>query len=408
MTPATPANPTTSMTPANPATPTVHGRTAPGYEPVRRAFERAFDGNPRMGAALAVRHHGEPVVDLWGGVADTRTGRPWERDTASVIFSCTKGLMSVLAARLVAEGRLDYQAPVATYWPEFAQAGKGDIRVRDILAHRSGLSAPRRALSPSDVLDWHTVTGALAEQKPLWEPGTGYAYHALTHGWLIGEVVRRITGLPVREAFARFLAEPLGADAWVGLPGHLGERVAHLHAGAGLVGHVARQAAARVPGDPDWPGRAMTLGGAFTPELITPDGGFNAPAVRAAEIPGAGGVATARALATLWSATVTATEGVRLLDDTTLESALAVQSEGAPVFDVPGPWPRWGMGFQLDSPARRYLSPGSFGHDGAGGQVAFADPGAEIGFAFLTNQMEADEDLRATAVVDALRETVSG
>ena len=149
---------------------TINGTVAAGLEAVAEAFEEAFEGKPDMGAALAIRHRGIPVVDVWGGVADERTRAPWRDDTTSVIFSCTKGLVSLLAARLVQEGRLDYRARVAEYWPEFAAAGKGDVRVKDLLAHRSGLSAPRLPLSADDILDWDLVVGRLAEQEPLWEP----------------------------------------------------------------------------------------------------------------------------------------------------------------------------------------------------------------------------------------------
>ena len=385
----------------------IQGTVRPGFERVGEAFAASFDAAPDMGAALAVRVEGEPVVDLWAGIADSRDSDAWARDTATVIFSCTKGLMSILAARLVQEGRLDYDAPVAEYWPEFAQAGKAGVLVRHVLSHRSGVSAPRRDLALADVLDWSRVTATLAEQEPLWEPGTGYAYHALTHGWLIGEVIRRLTGAEVGEHFAATVARPLHADAWIGLPVAEAGRVAELRVGSSLAALVAQQAAARTPGAPDWGERAMTLGGAFPPELVGPGSGFNAPEVRAATIPGAGGIATARALAAIWSATVAETDGVRLLDDGILDSALEVQSEGPPVFDVPGPWPRWATGFQLDSEARRYLGASSFGHDGAGGQVAFADRASRVGFAFLTNQMEAIDDVRATRVVDALREALT-
>jgi CubicO group peptidase (beta-lactamase class C family) len=383
-----------------------HGTVAPGFERVRSAFEAGFAGKPDMGAALAIRHRGELVVDLWGGVRDERSRQPWQQQTPSVIFSCTKGVTAVLAARLVQEGRLDYQAAVAQYWPEFAAAGKETVRVKDLLAHRSGLSAPREALSREQVLDWHTVVAQLAAQEPLWQPDSGYAYHAITHGWLAGEVIRRVTGLSVGQYFAELVAEPLQVDAWIGIPPAVQPRVAHLQVGPTLAQLIEQQAAARTPGVTDWSEIAMTLGGAFTPELVTADGGFNDPEVRAAEIPGAGGIATARALATIWSATVTETGGVRLLDDDIIESATAVQSEGPPVWSVPGPWPRWGMGFQLDSEARRFLTSSSFGHDGAGGQSAFADPAHEIGFAYLTNQMEAIDDQRATSVIDALRESL--
>jgi CubicO group peptidase (beta-lactamase class C family) len=382
-----------------------HGMTAPGFEAVRDAFAAGFEGKPDMGAALAVRYRGELVVDLWGGDRDERTGEPWLENTPSVIFSCTKGLTALLAARLVQDGRLDYQAPVAQYWPEFAAAGKEGVRVKDLLAHRSGISAPREPLSTAQVLDWDVVVAQLAAQEPLWQPDSGYAYHAITHGWLAGEVIRRITGLSVGAYFAQ-LIEPLHADAWIGIPAGVHDRVAHLQVGATLSALIDQQAAARTPGVTDWSEVAMTLGGAFTPELVTDDGGFNDPAVQAAEIPGAGGIATARALATIWSSTVAETEGVRLLGDDVLATGTVVQSEGPPVWNVPGPWPRWGMGFQLDSEARRFLTSASFGHDGAGGQSAFADPTHEIGFAYLTNQMEAIDDQRATSVIDALRESL--
>jgi len=383
----------------------VHGHAAPGFERVRDAFEAGFDAKPDMGAALAIRHRGELVVGLWAGVRDERSRAPWQESTPSVIFSCTKGLVSILAARLVQEGRLDYQAPVAQYWPEFAAAGKEAVRVKDLLAHRSGLSAPREPLTIEQVIDWPVVVAQLAAQEPLWQPDTGYAYHAITHGWLAGEVIRRVTGVSVGAYLAQ-LIEPLHVDAWIGIPRGVHERVAHMQVGPTLAQLTAQQAAARTPGVTDWSEIAMTLGGALAPELITADGGFNDPRVQAAEIPGAGGISTARALATIWSATVVETQGVRLLRGEVLGTATVVQSEGPPVWDVPGPWPRWGMGFQLDSEARRFLTSASFGHDGAGGQSAFADPDAQIGFAYLTNQMEAIDDQRATRVIDALRESL--
>ena len=293
------------------------------------------------------------------------------------------------------------------YWPEFGVEGKQAVRVKDLLAHRSGLSAPRSILSAADVVDWDTVVSQLGSQAPLWEPGSGWAYNAITHGWLIGEVVRRITGETVGQLFQRSVAGPLSVDAWIGLPPALTNRVAHMQVGSTLAELTARQSLARLPGVVDWPERAMTLGDAWPPELVGESVGFNDARIQEAEIPGAGGIATARALAKIWSATIEEADGVRLIDDSTMREATRVQSEGPPVFDVPGPWPRWGMGFQLDSEARRYLTRRSFGHDGAGGQVAFADPVFGIGFAFLANQMEGIDDFRGTRIVDALR-TVLG
>lgn len=382
----------------------VEGTVAPGFEAVADAFAGAFEGLPEMGGALAVRVEGRSVLDLWGGVADSRDGRRWQRETPSVVFSCTKGLMAILAARLVASGRLDLDEPLRALWPEFGARGKDRVSVGDALAHRAGVSAPREDVSRAQLLDFDAMTALLARQQPLWQPGEGWAYHALTHGWISGEIVRRAGATEPGAAFAE-MAAAVGGGAWLGMPPEVAASVAHLRVGPTLAAHVAQQREGREPATTDWLERAMTLGGALPETLVTDDDGFNADDVRAAVIPGAGAIATARAVAAMWSATVAVTEGVRLLDDETLRVVTRERTAGPPVFAAPAPWPRWAAGFQLDSEARRYLGPTSFGHDGAGGQVAFADLDSRIGFAFVTNWMEAD-DPRATRIVDALREVV--
>ncbi|MDR6200558.1 CubicO group peptidase (beta-lactamase class C family) [Microbacterium sp. SORGH_AS428] len=384
----------------------INGHIAPGFEAIGDAFAAAFDGLPRMGGALAIRVDGRSVVDLWAGSADARIHRPWERDTPSVVFSCSKGLMSILVARLAASGQVDLDSPLAALWPEFGQHGKDAVTVGDALAHRAGVPALSRDLTTEDLLDFDRVAALLAAQEPLWKPGQAWAYHALTHGWISGEIVRRASGVAPADAF-REMADLLGADAWLGLPAERAGSAAHLFVGATLQGLVAQQAAQRAPGAVDWGDRAMTLGGALPPTLVGEAEGFNTPAVQAAVIPGAGVVATARAVAAMWSATVAETDGVRLIDDDTVVAATRERTAGAPFFDAPAPWPRWGAGFQLDSEARRYLGPSSFGHDGAGGQVAFADLDSRVGFSFVTNWMEAVDDHRATRIVDALREVVA-
>lgn len=381
----------------------VSGSVAPGFEALQQVFASGFDGRPAMGAALHVVIAGETVADLWAGTADARTGRPWRADTPSVVFSCTKGLVSILAARLVQEGRLDYDAPVSRYWPEFAAAGKGNVTVGQVLAHQAGLSAPRQDLSEDDIVDWERVVSILAAQEPLWPPGTGYAYHALTHGWVAGEIVRRVAGMSVGSYFRELVTGPLGVDAWIGLPDELAEGAAHLRVSPPLSALWAEEAAKPAP---NWPYRAMTLGSALPADLVTEDGGFNAQRIRAAEIPGAGGIASARALATIWSATVVPTKGVRLIGDAVIAQATRTQSAGAPVFGGDPPFSRWGYGFQLDSEARHYIADGCFGHDGAGGQVGFADPRRRIGFGYVTNWMMGPEDQRATRIIDTLRALV--
>lgn len=378
----------------------IYGSVEPGYETVADAFLQAFEAKPEMGAGLHVIRDGKSVVDLWGGLADARDGRVWQQDTPSVIFSCTKGLVSILAARLVHDGRLDYDAPVSRYWPEFAAGGKDQVTVGQALSHQAGLSAPRAELVEDDIVDWSRVTSILAAQEPLWPLGTGYAYHALTHGWLAGEIIRRVTGQSVGEYFADLIAKPLAVDAWIGLPDAEVERVAHLQVSPMLSALWADEA---TKPEPNWPFRAMTLGSALPADLVTADGGFNKARIRAAEIPGAGGIASAEALATIWSATIGETKKVRLIEGEVIADATRPQSQGMPVFGGEAPYSRWGYGFQLDSEARRYIDGHCFGHDGAGGQVGFADPQHRVGFGFVTNWMMGPEDKRATAIIDALR-----
>ncbi len=379
----------------------ISGSVGEGFGRVADAFAAVVANDRKAGAAVCVYRDGQPVVDLWGGIADARTDAPWIKETVNVLFSCTKGLMSILAAQLAENGRLDYEAPVAQYWPAFAQAGKEQARVRHLLSHQAGLSAPRARLTTQDILYWQRMVGLLEEQEPLWPPGRGHAYHALTHGWLVGELIRRVTGRSAGEQFAEAVARPLGANAWIGLPPAEDGRVSYLTVGDSL----AQQAAAAE--SDDWQSRATTLGDALPAALAGPDVGFNDPRLWHAQIPGAGGIADARSLARIWSATVCETAGVRLLDEQTVVRATQVQSQGEPVFAVPPPWSRWGMGFQLDSPARRYLTSRGFGHDGAGGQVAFAEPELRLGFAFVTNLMQGAGDNRATSIINALRAVVA-
>ncbi|KJC62998.1 serine hydrolase domain-containing protein [Agreia bicolorata] len=384
----------------------IEGFAADGFSAVRDAFEAAIATDTETGAALSIWRHGELVVDLAGGIANARSGQAFGLGTPSVIFSSTKGLASILVARLVQDGLLDYDAPVADYWPEYGAAGKSNTSVGDALSHRAGLSAPRHDWTPDDLIDWNRATTLLADQEPLFDPGTAWAYHAITHGWLTGELVRRVTGLLPGEYFERLISSPLAVDAWIGLPAERRGQVANMVVGDTLATHVAAQQSDVRAGASVWPVRALTLGGALPLALVGPNEGFNRSDVQAAQIPGAGGISSAHALAKIWSAVVTETDGVRLLSDETINRASRVQSEGAPFFDSPAPWPRWGMGFQLDSEARRYLGESSLGHDGAGGQVAFADLDERIGFAFVTNRMEA-VDARGTDIVSALKKAIS-
>ncbi|MBB2977134.1 CubicO group peptidase (beta-lactamase class C family) [Microbacterium endophyticum] len=380
-------------------TSSVHGVVAPGFERVADVF--ATTARERGGSALSIRVGGELVVDIWQGSVDSDGAKPWQANTPTAIFSCTKGLVAMLLARIVQEGKVDLDAPVARYWPEFAAAGKERITVRQLAAHRAGLAAPRIDIDRETALDWNRMVTVLAAQEPLWEPGSTYGYHALTFGWLVGEVIRRVTGISVGQYLRETLTVPLHADAWIGLPESVEPRVARLLAGDTLLNPAPGPALD--PEQASWMGRAMTLGDAFPAALVLPGEGFDDPAVHRAEVPGAGGIATASALAALWSSTVVSTERTSPLDAAVVDDMTAVQSEGEPVWWIPGPYPKWGTGFMLDSQRREFLSPSSFGHDGAGGQVAFADRDAEVGFGYVTNLFEIADDERGTELVRALR-----
>ena len=376
----------------------IHGACDARFAPVREAFARSFRAGGEVGAAVAVYLDGALVVDLWAGHKDFARTEPWQRDTLVNVYSTTKGVTALAAHRLVDEGSLDLDAPVAKYWPEFAQAGKGALPVRFLLSHRAGLPAVRKLLPNEALYDWNAMTDALAAEAPWWTPGTAHGYHAVTFGWLVGEVVRRIAGKSlgayVRDTFAR----PLGLDFHIGLAESEHARVADI--------------LQQTP--PDTTGEAAQL---FTRALAQPEGvtarafmnppsmalGPNVPAWRSAEIPGANGHATARALATLY--------GRAALGDGSVISRDAIarcrteQSRGDDlVLGVPT---RFGLGFMLRQESHeggRCLGAGAFGHPGAGGSLAFADPEARLGFGYVMNRMGPRIllDDRAIALVEAM------
>jgi CubicO group peptidase (beta-lactamase class C family) len=383
----------------------VNGTVASGFEPLGEAFAQVLAASHDHGCALQVRLDGQVVADLWGGSAVDDRGTAWQNDTPTVIFSCTKGLVSILAGELVREGRLDLDAPVNAYWPEFDRHGKGSMPVRWLLSHRAGLPAVRQDLQFSDVADWDRIVQVLAEEAPLLPPGETHQYHALTFGWLVGEIIRRITGKGVAEFFAERISRPLKVEAWIGVPDAVLPRIAQLYS--------ASPPPDPLPLPPGTPpelvglnDKAMTLGSAFEVGLGEENTGFNRDELRRAVIPGAGGVATAPALATMWSATVSNAEAVRLLNDDVIADMTREQSSGEPAVPLPGPWSRWGSGFMLSSEARPFLTDASFGHDGVGGQVSFADPKYKVGFAFLTNDLQRTDDKRGVLLVEVLRDVL--
>ncbi|MFJ2719194.1 serine hydrolase domain-containing protein [Streptomyces sp. NPDC087437] len=387
----------------------VHGAVAEGFEQVGEAFAANFALRGERGAAVAVYRDGHRVVDLWAGTRDvdgTADSAPWERGTAQIVRSATKGVAAAVLLLLHQRGELDLDAPVGAYWPEFKAAGKERTRVRDLLAHRAGVPVLDRPLTPEQAADPVLGAEAVAAQAPVWEPGTDHGYHAQTYSWLTGELVRRVTGRTIGEWIAREVAGPVGADLWVGLPAGEAGRV-------GLVGQVEPPRSAA--GLRTRPKRSVAEAYADPESLtrrafaaITPLPDENDPAYRAAVLPASNGIATADGLARFYAALIGEVDGgTRLFTPQTTELARTEHSAGPDrVLVAPT---RFGLGHMLHSPASPLLGPGSFGHPGRGGALAFADPDSAIAFAYVTNGFHPNvtADPRAQALVHALRTSLT-
>ena len=382
----------------------VHGVVEDGFGPVMDEFVRNFEQRHDVGAGCTVYLGGRVVADLWAGIADRRSGRPFEHDSMTVMFSCTKGVMAVCAYLLVQEGRLDLDLPIAHYWPEFAQAGKERITVRHAMAHRAGLAYLDTDLTLDDVVAWDPVIRAIEVQAPHHAPEDGHAYHAATIGWLLGEVVRRITGLSPGTYFRTALGDPLGLDTWIGIPESERGHMAWMEPPLPDDDSEFAKGFARLANEPHLV-RAMSLGKAFAFPADDGQVTFNNPVIQAAEIPGAGGVGSAASLARLYAACVTGVDGrPALLTPASIADGLRVQSAGPQLTGQPDDGARWGTGFQISSaPSQPMLGETSFGHTGAGGQLAFADADHGASFAYLTNQMGGYGDQRARSLTEALR-----
>lgn len=382
----------------------LRGEVEAGFGPIADTFLANFRSRGDLGAACAVYVEGRKVVDVWAGVADARSGRPWDSETAAVIFSCSKGILAICAYLLVQEGRLDLDAPAVRYWPEFGKHGKEAITARCLLSHRAGLPALDRDLTLDEVVAWDPVVRAIEAQRPLWEPGSGHLYHAMTYGWLIGEIIRRITGLTPGAYFRRTLGDPLGLHTWIGTPESAHPSVAWMEPPLPDEDSEAARIGARISAENPIVERSLTMGGAFA--FPARDGVvvFNDPLIQRAQVPAANGISTARSLAALYAHCVSDMSGPRLLLRASIDDATIVQSAGPQLSGMPDDGARWGTGFQLASPpSQPMLGPGSFGHAGAGGQLAFGDAEHGVGFAYLGNQMGGYGDQRARQLTLALR-----
>ncbi len=382
----------------------IGGFVAGGFEKIQERFAAIIAQAPDSGCAVSIWHQGQNVVNLWGGVADRKSKTPWVEDTKAVVFSSTKGLMSLAIAMLYQEGKISYDDLVIKHWPEYKGDGKDGTTVRDLVSHRAGVPFFADDIQEDQVIDWDYMVSRIEQESAMWEPGSEYAYHAITHGWITGEIIRRVTGMSPGQYLAQKISKPLQADTWLGLPAELEDKVAVSYPHEDLTKFFV-DLKEKDTNAGNFLIRSLTLGSAFSMNLVGDKKDFNSPAVHQAEIPGAGGISTAHGISKIWSAVVYETDGVRLLNDKSVGYVTSVQSEGKPFTDLEPPYGKFGMGFQLDSPARRYLTGSSFGHDGAGGQCAFADPEHKVGFAFVTSEMRGGEleDDRATSLIGDLR-----
>jgi CubicO group peptidase (beta-lactamase class C family) len=378
----------------------IQGNCDPRFDRVKAAFAENFENRNEYGAAVAVTLEGRPVVDIWAGHTDKARTQLWSRDTIANVFSTTKGMTAICAHRLVDQGKLDLDAPVTRYWPEFAHAGKEKIRVRMLLNHQAGLPAIRQKLTDDDMYNWDAMTSALAAQEPWWVPGTKHGYHALTIGFLVGEVLRRITGKSLGAYFRDEIARPLGLDCHIGLDAQEDARCATMlpspppPAGDVNLFEYAQQ-------HPD----SITAYTFNNPATAMKLGAVNSRAWRGAEVPAANGHTNARALARLYGALACGGEldDVRVLSREGVARAYTEESFGQD--EVLLITTRFTTGFMLTKPDDPFgPNPRTFGHPGAGGSLGIADPDAKIGFGYVMNKMGPYivVDPRTRALLDAV------
>ncbi|HSL74621.1 MAG TPA: serine hydrolase domain-containing protein [Ilumatobacteraceae bacterium] len=380
----------------------INGTVADGFGAVADAFERNFAEHGELGAAFSLYVDGACVADLWAGVADRATGSPWSEDTLQLVFSTTKGAAAICIARLVEAGRISYDDTVASHWPEFAANGKEHVTVAQMMSHQAGLPSVDVELSFDEAMAVAPVVQALAAQAPMWTPGTQHGYHALTYGWLAGELLRRVDGRTLGAYFAEEVAGPLGLEFWIGLPESEEPRVARLEQAPPAEDPNVRAMMEQFMGPGTLAYQALTLNGALA---VEPDGdfAFNSRAVHATEMPAANGITTARSLARMYASTVGPVDGVRLIGDDTVAAASAEAVNGPDaVLVLPS---QFGMGFMLDGTLTPMLSPAAFGHAGAGGSLGYADPDAKVGYGYVMNQMASGiaGDPRTLNLNDAIR-----
>jgi CubicO group peptidase (beta-lactamase class C family) len=372
--------------------PPISGFCDPAFRAVREAFAENFSQRGEPGGAVALAIGGRNVADLWGGHADVAKTKPWARNTLVNFFSVSKALCAICANVLVERGLVTLDEPVMRIWPEF---GKEKITLRHILSHQAGLPAIRQPMEDGAMLDWNAMIRALEKQEPWWEPGTGFGYHVNTFGFLVGEIVRRATGMTIGQFVQRIVAGPLEADLYIGLPASEHGRVAEFR------WPDMTPTSDFPPGDDHALMRWNTY---WNPPGISGAHWVNTPAWRLAEIPSTNGHGNARAIARVYSALARWGEidGVRIIGEEALKNAVIEQSHG---IDIVTQRPaRFALGFQLTQTERKLgPNPHSFGHFGAGGSLGFCDPDADLAFGYVTNDMGPRwQNPRNRALIDAV------
>ena len=368
----------------------VAGFTHDRFAPVRETFAANLASGEDIGAAFCATLEGETVVDLWGGFADPARTRPWVRDTIVNVYSTTKTMTALAALILADRGELDFDAPVARYWPEFAANGKAGVKVSHLMSHSAGLSGWKEPITTVDLYDWEKMTGLLAAQAPYWQPGSAPGYHALTQGYLVGEVVRRITGRSLGTFFRQEVAEPLGADFHIGLPASEDARVAELlppPRGAAIADGTQTELQANMSNNPGIDVSATATRG-----------------WRGAEIPAAGGTGNARSVAEIHAilANGGVAKGKRFLSEAGCRKALELQIEGQDL--ILGNPARFGMGFGLAGGAVPLPNPNSMFWGGYGGSLVIIDMDARTTLAYAMNKMAGTTtgDMRAFGLAMAM------
>lgn len=390
----------------------VQGQVADRFAPVREAFARNFADFGEVGASLRVALHGEIVADLWGGIANQKTQAPWQEDTVSVVFSCTKGATAICAHTLISQGAFDLATPVGDIWPEFAAGNKQDATVRMMLDHSVGVPVLREKLKTDGIYDWDYMCERLAAEEPFWRPGDRNGYHGLTFGWTVGELVRRASGKSLGTYFRDVIAEPLGLDFWIGLSEEIEPRVAPM---------IFRR---HEPGDAQPPFLEVGLNqpGSIPHLFLFNSGGFlskgcNSREGHVAELGGAGGITNGRGLEGMYRpfANGGSWDGVDLVDAATLADmeAISMATGRDATLQIPT---RFAPGFMKSMDNRALGIEGAiigrraFGHVGAGGSLGFADPETGISFGYTMNRMGEGLLLneRGQGLVDAVYQALGG